>query len=519
MGRRTVARCESPNGGNDTNISRFSALHKSRLDLWANLREAEAQSALRPEWPIAVRATMEDVGRDLMDLADRIQYTPSDILSEIAPTESKLVTSSAPEWDAFISHASEDKDGFVEPLARELRSHGLKIWYDNFNLTVGDSLRRSIDRGLAHSKYGVVILSPSFFAKEWPKKELDGLVTREVDGHKVILPVWHEIDAVGIRSYSPMLADRVAVPSSKGVVAVAQALLAGMGATEHGSAPRKPTRDTAPSPRSVPLLVTSADGLITVSGHVESSEARALERFNYLRQTRIDNNKSDPFQRGHWQASFALQGHLRDLSLPELLEVLHASKTNRTGWDVGHLPTREGFAPYPFHDGIEVWLVDDAEKGSPHSEFWRAEKVGTFSLFRGYQEDEADFAQRHPKIQLDYSLLLWRVSEFLLYLESFAKNLGAGPLSANIRIRWTGLNNRRLGNYDLKFGSGMSQERICRQPSVDSTFHIVSTSVVKRTLIRDVQAITRPLFEVFDFFALSEEQVKLLVQKLFDADT
>ena len=85
------------------------------------------------------------------------------------------------EWDAFISHASEDKE-FVRPLADALRARHLSIWYDEFTLLLGDSLRRSIDRGLARSKYGIVILSKKFFEKEWPQKELDGLVAREVDG-------------------------------------------------------------------------------------------------------------------------------------------------------------------------------------------------------------------------------------------------------------------------------------------------------------------------------------------------
>lgn len=132
------------------------------------------------------------------------------------------------EWDVFICHASEDKHDFVRPLADELHSRGVKVWYDDFTLTVGDSLRRSIDRGLAQSKFGVVVLSPDFFAKEWPQRELDGLVAREVEGQKVILPIWHNIDVDGVRTYSPTLVDRRAVPSSHSLSEVADALLAGM---------------------------------------------------------------------------------------------------------------------------------------------------------------------------------------------------------------------------------------------------------------------------------------------------
>lgn len=127
-------------------------------------------------------------------------------------------------WDVFISHASEDKDDFVRPLANALKSYGFKVWYDEFALKIGDSLRRSIDCGLANSKYGIVVISPNFLKKEWPQRELDGLVSLEVNERKIILPVWHNIDLQGVREFSPILADRLAVSSSIGIDKIAQTL-------------------------------------------------------------------------------------------------------------------------------------------------------------------------------------------------------------------------------------------------------------------------------------------------------
>jgi hypothetical protein len=88
-------------------------------------------------------------------------------------------------WDIFISHAWEDKEEIARPLTEALQQVGLKVWYDEFALTLGDSLRRSIDRGLNESRYGLVILSPHFFAKEWPQRELDRLVAREINSGEV----------------------------------------------------------------------------------------------------------------------------------------------------------------------------------------------------------------------------------------------------------------------------------------------------------------------------------------------
>jgi hypothetical protein len=102
-------------------------------------------------------------------------------------------------WDVFIYHATEDKDGFVRPLAMALDASGLSVWYDEFSLKVGDSLRAKIDEQLANSRYGVVVLSNSFFAKNSPQHELDGLMSSEIPGTKVILPVWHHISFEEVR--------------------------------------------------------------------------------------------------------------------------------------------------------------------------------------------------------------------------------------------------------------------------------------------------------------------------------
>jgi hypothetical protein len=118
-------------------------------------------------------------------------------------------------YDAFISHASEDRQAVVKPLARELARLGLRVWYDEFELKVGDSLRQSIDRGLATSQFGIVVLSHAFFAKNWPQYELNGLVAREVRHQSAILPIWHNVTREDVLEYSPNLADRVAVSTGR----------------------------------------------------------------------------------------------------------------------------------------------------------------------------------------------------------------------------------------------------------------------------------------------------------------
>jgi Domain of unknown function (DUF1883)/TIR domain len=119
-------------------------------------------------------------------------------------------------YDVFVCHASEDKDEIVRPLAHALRDQNLAVWYDEFELKIGDNLRRKIDTGLIRSRFGVVVLSPAFFAHGWRQYELDGLVTKEVSGgEQVILPVWHNVTQADVMGYSPTLAGKLARSTSE----------------------------------------------------------------------------------------------------------------------------------------------------------------------------------------------------------------------------------------------------------------------------------------------------------------
>jgi hypothetical protein len=152
-------------------------------------------------------------GKQLLLRARELESGGNATEIDLGQTDDKPVS----EWDVFISHASEDKETFVHPLAEELTRLGVRVWYDKFTLKLGDSLREKIDYGLQYSRFGVVVLSPNFFSKDWPKKELDGLVALEVGGRKVILPVWHNVSRADVAKYSPTLAGRLAVSTSTGL--------------------------------------------------------------------------------------------------------------------------------------------------------------------------------------------------------------------------------------------------------------------------------------------------------------
>jgi transcriptional regulator with XRE-family HTH domain len=122
------------------------------------------------------------------------------------------------QYDVFICHASEDKEDFVRPLAERLRLQHLQVWYDEFSLSIGDSLTEKIDEGLKKSRFGIVVLSPSFFKKPWAKRELKGLTAREMaEKADLILPIWHRVTLSEVLEFSPPLADKKAASSGDGI--------------------------------------------------------------------------------------------------------------------------------------------------------------------------------------------------------------------------------------------------------------------------------------------------------------
>ena len=130
------------------------------------------------------------------------------------------------QWDVFISHASEDKEEVARPLAKALRQAGLQVWYDEFMIKAGDNINRFITQGQNESAYGLIILSPHFFANErWAQDELDGFVVREIYLKQKIIPVWHHVTIHDVLRFSAKLATRKAITTDKGLDSVVQEIL------------------------------------------------------------------------------------------------------------------------------------------------------------------------------------------------------------------------------------------------------------------------------------------------------
>ncbi len=132
-------------------------------------------------------------------------------------------------WDVFISHAREDKSAVAKPLAEALRRAGLQVWIDAQEITLGDSLTSKINEGLGRSRYGIVILSPDFFAKEWPKRELAALLAIEMKHGKRVLPVLHNLELDLLLREFPLMSDKICASTAAGIEAVASEVCRAIG--------------------------------------------------------------------------------------------------------------------------------------------------------------------------------------------------------------------------------------------------------------------------------------------------
>ena len=193
-----------------------------------------AEPLLLPSWLFA-RITSDFVIFFVVSILNKLNHLfkklycfPHSITSSKVFAES-LVTKmprAKKKYDVFICHASEDK-AFVQSLADSLKARGLKVWYYRFTLKLGDSLRRSIDEGLASSRFGIVVLSPNFFSEDkiWIQIELDGLRTLEVGGEIKLLPILHNVSHGDVKKYSATLGGKLAVSSAEGMTEVVDKIM------------------------------------------------------------------------------------------------------------------------------------------------------------------------------------------------------------------------------------------------------------------------------------------------------
>jgi len=105
----------------------------------------------------------------------------------------------------YLAHASEDK-GIVKPLAEGLMQRGVDVWYDNWEIGYGDSLRRKMEEGLGNCTHFVVLLTEASIQKPWVNEEIDAGLMSAVEGTAKFIGLRHELS---LSAVSPFLKTRL----------------------------------------------------------------------------------------------------------------------------------------------------------------------------------------------------------------------------------------------------------------------------------------------------------------------
>lgn len=167
---------------------------------------ARSSSSSRPRWSKA---------------GSSVSYTPAQVVSltPIRETVERRAAEQPHLRDAFLCHAWDDRKGAAKELHDLLVSAGVKVWFSEKDLGLGVPMMRAIDKGLANSRIGLVLVTPALLAR-LPKesiadKELSTLLARNQ-----LIPIVHNTTYEALRNVSPMLASRSGLDTAEDAMPV-----------------------------------------------------------------------------------------------------------------------------------------------------------------------------------------------------------------------------------------------------------------------------------------------------------
>jgi hypothetical protein len=155
-----------------------------------------------------------------------VVYTPAEVraLTPVRDSIEKRVPSPDPR-DVFLCHAWDDRGGVAKELHDLLESRGVSVWFSEKDVALGTPLLREIDRGLAKSRVGIVLVTPALLRRLQGEgiadKELSALLARDL-----LVPIMHGTTYEALREVSPLLGSRSGLNTAEDTMANVVAKLA-----------------------------------------------------------------------------------------------------------------------------------------------------------------------------------------------------------------------------------------------------------------------------------------------------
>lgn len=176
-----------------------------------------AQSRSKPKWSPA---------------GSSVYYSDAEVkaLTPIRQSVEARVVQNDPR-DVFLCHAWDDRGSAAKELSDQLVAQGVSVWFSEKDILLGSPLLREIDKGLARSRVGIVLVTPAFLKRiedaGIADKELSVLLARDL-----LVPIVHGTTYEALREVSPMLASRTGLNTSDNTMAAIAAKLAELVAVE-----------------------------------------------------------------------------------------------------------------------------------------------------------------------------------------------------------------------------------------------------------------------------------------------
>ena len=146
-------------------------------------------------------------------------YTAAEVRA-LAPVRRSVETRTPPpdSRDVFLCHAWDDRGGAAKELHDLLESRNVSVWFSEKDVLLGSTLLREIDRGLAKSRVGVVLVTPALLQR----LQAEGIADKELSvllATDLLVPVVHNTTYESLREVSPMLASRSGMSTAEGSMA------------------------------------------------------------------------------------------------------------------------------------------------------------------------------------------------------------------------------------------------------------------------------------------------------------
>jgi hypothetical protein len=145
-----------------------------------------------------------------------VSYTPAQIVSLTPIRETVEARAAArPDLrDCFLCHAWDDRQGPAKQLHELLVAAGVKVWFSEKDLALGAPMMRAIDRGLANSRIGLVLVTPALLARLPQESVADKELSTLLAGNQLV-PIVHNTTYAALRNVSPLLASRSGLDTSE----------------------------------------------------------------------------------------------------------------------------------------------------------------------------------------------------------------------------------------------------------------------------------------------------------------